>query len=102
SSSSAGSPRIWAPTARPRLSCRPGRPELLARPGDYRRLSPPVDHDRAPVGDHHDAVLVEAGGLHGHDAHVGPGAGLALVQHLRTGVDRVAFEDRMRQPDLVP
>ena len=44
----------------------------------------------------------EAGGLHAHDADVLPRLRLALLQHLAARVDRLAFEERVRQPHLVP
>ncbi len=47
-------------------------------------------------------VLVPSGGAYGHHAGLRAGAGLADHQNLALGVERVAFEHRRRQPDLLP
>src|SRR6266851_359842 len=70
--------------------------------GDPRSLTAAVDHRSPFEGDHLGPILVEAGRAHGDDADVLARARRAHLEHFRARVNRVALEDRIGQPDLVP
>src|SRR3954466_14233904 len=65
-----------------------------ARPVAGGRVRAAVDEQRALEGDHDRAVLVVAARAHGDDADVLARLGVAYLEHLGLGVDRVALEHR--------
>ena len=65
-----------------------------------RRVRARRDHED-PLGDQDDrAVLFDAALAYGDDAPPRTGARRARLDHLGVGIERVAFEERIRQRDL--
>src|SRR5207244_1728840 len=59
-------------------------------------------HDRTQKRDDRLPTLVIPGCPHPNDAHAISGFGVALLQHLARGMNRVTFEDWRGQAYLVP
>ena len=69
---------------------------------DFWCLPALIDHDGTLEGDHDLAFVVVAGGLHRHNANIWARPRLSLLKDLRLGVDGVALEDRVGEPDFIP
>src|SRR6187549_2075801 len=67
-----------------------------------RHVAPLVDHERAKKLDHDLSRFGETGGLHLDDADVRSRFRFALVEHFAPRVDRLAFEQRIRQAHFIP
>src|SRR5262249_27863773 len=69
---------------------------------DGRNVSALIDHHGAGELDDDAAILLVARSLYLHNAHAGARSGIALFQDLTAGINRVAFEERVGQANLVP
>src|SRR5436189_5622592 len=77
-------------------------PSVL-RAGSRARSVPALPHHEGPRElDHGLAGLIDARRLHAHDADLRPRLRFARLEHFAPRIYRVALEERIGQPHLVP